>query len=94
LCIVSLTWFDHRQQAIATHRAAKLRSLLTVLDCAKRPADMNAPGWRFHALSGDRKDSPLSPSAETGASFFGSMARTVNWSIAVFSLMLDSVQTS
>ncbi len=40
---------------IQAHQAAKLRLLLTVLDYAKRPEDMNAPGWRFHALSGDMK---------------------------------------
>jgi toxin HigB-1 len=42
--------------AIQAHHAAKLRILLTALDYAKRPNDMNAPGWRFHALSGDRKE--------------------------------------
>ena len=41
---------------IQAHHAAKLRILLTALDYAKRPNDMNAPGWRFHALIGDRKE--------------------------------------
>ena len=27
--------------------------MLTMLDSAKRPDDMNAPGWRLHQLSGD-----------------------------------------
>ena len=40
---------------IQAHHAAKLRIMLTALDYAKKPDDMNAPGWRFHALSGDRK---------------------------------------
>lgn len=40
---------------IQAHHAAKLRIMLTALDYAKRPEDMNAPGWRFHALTGDRK---------------------------------------
>jgi toxin HigB-1 len=40
---------------IQAHHAAKLRILLTALDYAKKPDDMNAPGWRFHALSGDQK---------------------------------------
>lgn len=40
---------------IQAHHAAKLRILLTALDYAKRPDDMKAPGWRFHALSGDLK---------------------------------------
>jgi proteic killer suppression protein len=29
--------------------------MLTALDHAKKPGDMSAPGWRLHALSGDRK---------------------------------------
>ena len=27
--------------------------MLTMLDSAKRPEDMNAPGWRLHPLSND-----------------------------------------
>lgn len=38
---------------IQAHHAAKLKIMLTALDYAKRPSDMNAPGWRFHGLSGD-----------------------------------------
>jgi proteic killer suppression protein len=30
-----------------------LQLILTALDCARRPADMDAPGWRLHALHGD-----------------------------------------
>jgi len=40
---------------ILAHHAAKLRIMLTALDHMKKPDDMNAPGWRFHVLSGDRK---------------------------------------
>ncbi|MEO8166304.1 MAG: type II toxin-antitoxin system RelE/ParE family toxin [Betaproteobacteria bacterium] len=40
---------------VQAHHAAKLRILLTALDYAKKPDDMNAPGWRLHALRGDRK---------------------------------------
>ncbi len=40
---------------IQAHHAAKLRIILTALDHAKKPDDMNAPGWRFHRLSGDLK---------------------------------------
>ena len=52
-----LETFFHRgtKAGIQPHHAAKLRILLTALDYAKKPDDMNAPGWRFHALSGDRK---------------------------------------
>jgi proteic killer suppression protein len=39
---------------IQAQHALKLRVLLTALDYAKKPEDMSAPGWRFHALSGDR----------------------------------------
>ena len=38
---------------IQAQHASKLRILLTALDYAKKPEDMNAPGWRFHGLSGD-----------------------------------------
>ena len=35
---------------IQAQHASKLRILLTALDYAKKPEDMNAPGWRFHGL--------------------------------------------
>lgn len=35
------------------HHAGKLKVMLTMLDSAKRPDDMNAPGWKLHALMGD-----------------------------------------
>lgn len=38
---------------IQPHHAGKLRTQLTMLDKAKRPEDMSAPGWRLHALAGD-----------------------------------------
>lgn len=33
--------------------AKKLRLQLGVLDRAKRPEDMNLPGWRYHPLKGE-----------------------------------------
>jgi proteic killer suppression protein len=33
----------------------KLRVLLTALDAASNPVEMNQPGWDFHALSGALK---------------------------------------
>jgi toxin HigB-1 len=33
--------------------ARKLRNLLTALDAATKPADMNAPGYGLHALRGN-----------------------------------------
>lgn len=38
---------------IQPRHAGKLRIMLTMLDSAKRPDDMNAPGWKFHLLTGD-----------------------------------------
>lgn len=38
---------------IQPRHAGKLRVLLTTLDSAKHPNDMNAPGWRLHSLTGD-----------------------------------------
>lgn len=38
---------------IQPHHASKLRLQLTLLDKAIQPEDMNAPGWRLHALSGN-----------------------------------------
>jgi proteic killer suppression protein len=40
---------------IQARHAAKLRIMLTALDNAKNPGDLNAPGWRLHKLSGDLK---------------------------------------
>ena len=37
---------------IQPKHAERLRKQLFVLDNAKRPADMNAPGWRLHSLHG------------------------------------------
>lgn len=36
---------------IQPHHAAKLKVQLTMLDKAKQPEDMNAPGWKLHQLS-------------------------------------------
>jgi proteic killer suppression protein len=41
------------KSGIQPHHARKLRVLLTMLDNAKRPDDMNAPGWKLHPLAGD-----------------------------------------
>ncbi|MBW4048280.1 MAG: peptidase [Proteobacteria bacterium] len=37
---------------IQPHHADKLKVLLTALDNAKGPQDMNAPAWRLHPLTG------------------------------------------
>lgn len=38
---------------IQPKHADKLRLQLFALDSARRPEDMNAPGWRLHALAGN-----------------------------------------
>lgn len=38
---------------IQPYHAGRLRVMLTLLDSAKRPEDMNAPGWRLHPLTGE-----------------------------------------
>jgi toxin HigB-1 len=38
---------------IQASHAAKLRIMLTRLDSAVKAEDMNASGWRLHALKGD-----------------------------------------
>ena len=37
---------------IQPNHAGKLRILLTALDNAKQPDDMNAPSWKLHKLTG------------------------------------------
>lgn len=36
---------------IQPQHAGKLRVLLTTLDNAKHPSDMNAPNWKLHSLT-------------------------------------------
>jgi proteic killer suppression protein len=46
-------FFLHGSRAgVQPRHAARLRLILTALDCARRPADMNASGWRMHPLRG------------------------------------------
>jgi toxin HigB-1 len=42
-------------RGINAQHAAWLRLLLTSLDVAASPADKNNPGYRLHALKGERK---------------------------------------
>jgi toxin HigB-1 len=41
---------------IQPKHAGKLRLQLFALDNARRPSDMNAPGWRLHPLAGALRD--------------------------------------
>lgn len=38
---------------IQPKHAAKLEEQLTVLNIAKKPQEMNIPGWQWHALTGE-----------------------------------------
>lgn len=41
------------QRGIQAHHAPRLRRQLTRLDIATKYEDVNIPGWRLHALTGD-----------------------------------------
>jgi proteic killer suppression protein len=45
---------DDRSGVNAEH-VARLERILTLLDVAQRPADIDLPGYRLHPLRGDRK---------------------------------------
>lgn len=48
------TFFETgNKKGIQPHHAPRLRRQLIKLDIAKTFDDMNVPGWRLHALSGD-----------------------------------------
>lgn len=38
---------------IQPNHSRKLRLMLTALDNARQPDDMNVPGWKLHRLTGD-----------------------------------------
>jgi len=43
-----------RMAGIQPIHAKRLRELLTALNVAKGPQDLNRPSWRLHSLSGNR----------------------------------------
>ena len=45
---------DDRSGVNAEH-VARLERILTLLDVAQRPADIDLPGYRLHSLKGERK---------------------------------------
>jgi proteic killer suppression protein len=45
---------DYR--GIPAQFAPRLERMLDRLDAGQKPEDMNLPGYRFHALKGERKD--------------------------------------
>lgn len=40
---------------LSVQRADRITRMLTRLDVATSPAEMDLPGWRFHALAGNRR---------------------------------------
>lgn len=49
-------YFDGNTAGIQAHHTDRLRILLTALDEACGPQDMNVPPWRLHALRGNLRD--------------------------------------
>jgi proteic killer suppression protein len=45
-------FYTGSKAGIQPHHAARLRVMLTMLHSARRPDEMNAPGWRLHPLTG------------------------------------------
>lgn len=48
-------WTKGRDKGIDPRSSDRLKELLSMLDAATRPDDMNQPGYAFHALTGNRK---------------------------------------
>lgn len=46
---------DGDARGVPAEHTGKLRRILTLLDVAQRPDDMDVPGWRLHPLKGTRK---------------------------------------
>ncbi len=47
-------WWKGDKRHVDTRHLKKLTALLTALDAATRPEDMNLPGFAFHQLTGDQ----------------------------------------
>lgn len=45
-------WIKGETRRVDPKHVARLTLILTVLDHAVRPEDLNLPGWGFHLLSG------------------------------------------
>ncbi|QKN81921.1 type II toxin-antitoxin system RelE/ParE family toxin [Scandinavium goeteborgense] len=50
----NLFFFDEAAGVLPSH-VKRLRNRLTVLDSATKASDLNLPGYRLHALTGDRQ---------------------------------------
>jgi proteic killer suppression protein len=47
-------WRSGRAKGIDSRSVARLKELLSMLDAATQPGDLNQPGYAFHALTGNR----------------------------------------
>ena len=47
-------WRSGRPKGIDFRSVDRLKELLSMLDAATRPEDLNQPGYAFHALTGNR----------------------------------------
>ena len=45
----------HDRSGVNAEHVARLERILTLLDVAQRPADVDLPSYRLHPLKGDRK---------------------------------------
>lgn len=48
-------WTENDPSGLPAEHLKRLNIRLSALDAATKPEDMDAPGWRFHALKGDMK---------------------------------------
>ena len=46
---------DDDARGLTPHQVPRIRRILTVLDRAEEPSDMQLPGFRLHRLRGDRQ---------------------------------------
>ena len=48
-------FFDEGERSkLSVQNVRRLTAILTTLDEASDPGELNVPGWRFHALKGNR----------------------------------------
>jgi proteic killer suppression protein len=47
-------WIKGETRRLDARHIAKLMLILSALDHALKPEDLNLPGWGFHRLSGDQ----------------------------------------
>ena len=48
-------WVAAKSKGISAQNLPKIKRILTSLNAATKPADMNLPQYRFHELKGNRK---------------------------------------